>query len=109
MCFDIETRENEGATYVAVTGELDVATAPLLAERIAQAETAAAPLIVVDLSGVSFMDSTGLHTLLEAHARSQQEGDRLRIASPWSAQVQRLMELAGVVDELPLLPVSAGS
>ena len=102
MRFDIESRDADGATYVAVAGELDLATAPLLAEQLAQAETSGAKLVVLDLADVSFMDSTGLHVLLEAHANAQRNGHRLRITAAGSEPVQRLFELAGVLDELPL-------
>jgi anti-anti-sigma factor len=103
MRFDIESSEREGVRTVAVTGELDVATAPLLADRLVAAEAGAARLIVLDLSDVSFIDSTGLHVILGAHARSQQNGGRLRLTK-CSDQVQRLFELVGAADRLPFLP-----
>ena len=102
MRFDIDIVERDGAVYVAVEGELDVATAPQLDEKITQAEARVTPLIVIDLAGVEFMDSTALQVLLKAEARSQSNGRRLRLTSP-SPQVQRLFEVAGVLDRLPLI------
>jgi anti-anti-sigma factor len=102
MRFDIEGSERDGVRLVAVSGELDVATAPLLAARLMEAEAGEASLIVLDLSGVSFMDSTGLHVILSAHARSQQNGGRLRLTKG-PEQVQRLLELCGAHDRLSFL------
>jgi anti-anti-sigma factor len=102
MRFDIESSERDGVRFVAVSGELDVATAPLLAARLEEAEAGEARLIVLDLSDVPFMDSTGLHVILSAHARSQQDGGRLRLTTP-PEQVQRLFELCGAHDRLPFL------
>lgn len=92
---------------VRVEGELDVATAPALEEALKRAEASDASGIVIDLTGVSFIDSTGLRTLLEAHARDaggpeEARLPRLRI-TPGSEQAQRLFELAGVLDKLPFV------
>jgi anti-sigma B factor antagonist len=102
MRFDIESSERDGVRLVAVSGELDVATVPLLAERLAEAEAGEARLIILDLNDVSFMDSTGLHLILGTQARSEQASHRLRISRS-SPQVIRLLELAGVLDRLPLV------
>jgi anti-sigma B factor antagonist len=102
MRFDIESSQREGVRFVAVSGELDVATAPLLVERLTEAEAGAERLIVLDLTDVVFMDSTGLHVILQAHRRSQQNGNRLRLTKG-SDQVQRLFDLAGALDRLPFL------
>ena len=102
MRFDIDIVERDGAVYVAVEGELDLATAPQLDDKLIQAEAMVAPLIVIDLARVEFMDSTALQVLLKAEARSQHNGRRLRLATP-SPQVQRLFEVAGVRERLPIL------
>lgn len=87
---------------VRVAGELDVATAPVLDAALTQAEASAAPMIAIDLTGVSFIDSTGLRALLEAHARDKRHAaaGRLQIIGG-SEQAQKLFRLAGVLDKLP--------
>jgi anti-anti-sigma factor len=102
--FNIEIVNRDDGLLVRVEGELDVATAPVLDEALKRAEESGAGLIVVDLTGVSFIDSTGLRALLEANARDGQNagGDRLRITGG-SEQAQKLFKLAGVLDKLPFV------
>jgi anti-sigma B factor antagonist len=102
--FTIDVVDRAGALHVALAGELDLATAPLLSQKLADVEIDAADtqLIVVDLTGVPFIDSTGLRVLLEAHARSESNGNRLRITGG-SDQAQKLFALAGVLDKLPFI------
>lgn len=78
-----------------VRGEIDAHTAPALAESIA----ASGPSVRLDLSGVEFVDSSGLRVLIEAHQRAVDEGGQLTLADP-SPAVQRLLEISGVGDYL---------
>lgn len=80
------------ASGVAVTGEIDAYTAPALAAALAAADH---PELVVDLSGVEFVDSSGLRVLLEAHQTRQADGRTLVLAQP-SPAVQRVLDVAGV-------------
>lgn len=77
---------------LAVTGEIDAHTAPLIADAIAGAEP---DRIVVDLSGVEFVDSSGLRVLIEAHQQRTGHGRSMVIVNP-SVVVRRLFEIAGV-------------
>ena len=95
--FEIEVVTSDGAVHVKPRGELDIATAGLLEAGLLRAEATSAPTVVLDLAGVSFIDSTGLRTLLSAHARSRQDGDRLRIVGA-SEQARKLFTIAGVLE-----------
>ena len=64
MDLDISTSTSDAHTVVRVHGEVDVYTAPQLRERLDQEIDAGRHDLVVDLSGVSFMDSTGLGVLV---------------------------------------------
>jgi anti-anti-sigma factor len=77
---------------IALEGEVDGATADGLDDAL----VVAGPVIQLDLAGVSFIDSAGLHTLLRAHHRP---GAAVSIVAA-SANVLRLFELAGVDDVL---------
>lgn len=69
----------EATSVLHVAGELDLATAPGLRRRLQRAGAATTGDVVVDLSGVTFMDCSGLAPLLEARARL---GDRLWLSEP---------------------------
>jgi anti-sigma B factor antagonist len=60
----ISTREAGGRTVVSVAGEIDVYTAPRLREEITELVAAGTYDLVIDMSGVEFLDSTGLGVLV---------------------------------------------
>ena len=88
-------------TVLAVTGEVDLATAPELGSAVDTALASGAQELWLDLSATAFMDSSGLHVLLDAHRRMGGLRRRLAIVCPGGA-VRRLFEIAGVADALPL-------
>ncbi len=77
---------------LGVHGELDLATAPALARELHAAQKTGSKRVVVDLSELEFMDSSGLHELLRARTRASERDQRLSLRrGPRS--VQRLFEL----------------
>ena len=60
----LETREHDGATVVAVEGEIDVYTAPKLRDALTELVASGSYHLVVDMEGVEFLDSTGLGVLV---------------------------------------------
>ncbi len=87
--------ERRGSTrFLTLHGELDLASAALLDRGLLDAELAGETRIVVDLGGLEFMDSTGLHVLLAADGRSRQNGHRLTLRRGPHA-VHRVFELTG--------------
>ena len=80
-----------GASGVAIHGEVDVAAVPALEAAI---ETSAGGL-VVDLSGVEFMDSSGLLAMLNARGLLARENRGLAVVCP-ASPVRQLLEVAGV-------------
>jgi len=58
--FKITIDDRGEALWVVIDGELDIGTAPLLDEKLVQIDTGDVGLIVLDLAGVSFIDSEGL-------------------------------------------------
>jgi anti-sigma B factor antagonist len=99
--FAINTIRRGDSIVLVVEGEVDIATAPLLEQRLTEAEADDAPTVIVDLDAVTFMDSTGLQVLV-GHAMSDQNGKRLRLTRG-SAQVQRLFAVSGMLEHLPFI------
>ena len=98
----IETVGRDGSLVLVVEGELDIVSSPLLDEALTRARATGAASIVVDLAKISFIDSTGLHVLVN-HARA--ENGRARISlTKGSPQTQRLFELSGAVEYLQFVP-----
>jgi anti-sigma B factor antagonist len=95
------TSEREEYVHViSLFGELDLATVDQVRDQLELAEASDVVSIVVDLSGLTFMDSTGIRLLIEAHERSHADGNRLMLLRG-GASVHRVLEVAGVAEMLP--------
>jgi anti-sigma B factor antagonist len=90
---DIESKREGDAVTVAVAGELDLSTVDQLDAAIREAEKTEVNRIVVDLSALSFVDSTGLGVLLDAIKRSRRNGNRLSFVLSKHEAVVRLLDL----------------
>ncbi len=88
---------NETDAALVVSGELDAQTAPDLAAAIAKATDR--DHLAIDLGEVTFIDSSGLRVLLEAH-NDRLAAERSFVLQRPSAAVSRLLEVAGVSDYL---------
>jgi len=89
-----------GAAWVHVFGELDIATAPQV-ERALAAASLDARLVVLDLRGLTFMDSAGMHAIVAAADLAWAEG-RQFIAVRGAAHVDRVFTLAGTHDRVEM-------
>jgi anti-anti-sigma factor len=89
----VRTGNGTRAAQVTVDGELDMFTAPALEQAIADVLAGAGDAgIELDMTGVSFMDSTGLRALLAARQRADSAGCRLRLVGA-APSVRRVLEL----------------
>ena len=88
-----EVADLRGDRLIIVHGELDVATAPRLAALLTRLRERRHP-VVLDLSEVAFMDSSGLRALLRMHNR---HGSSVRLG-PVSTVVDRLLALTGTAE-----------
>lgn len=93
--------ERRGTDHVlAVSGELDLGHAHTVEAELRAAEATDATQIILDLSGLDFIDSTGLRMIITANARSRADRHRLRLVRG-PPQVQRLFEITATTDLLP--------
>jgi anti-sigma B factor antagonist len=96
---EISTTRDEDRVVLTVRGEIDMATAPMLNHALARAAGVGATEICVDLRDVGFMDSTGLHALVEIHEAIDRSRRRLVIIAPTGA-ARRTLELSGLMGVL---------
>jgi len=93
MALEVETHTaDNGITVVAATGRLDVAGAPMLKEAISEVVKNGPPRIVIDMEGVSFVDSTGLGSVISALKQIRGSQGELRLAAP-NQQARVVLEL----------------
>lgn len=83
---------DSGVTVVAPSGRLDVAGAPALKAAIGDAAKSGTPRMVIDMEGVSFVDSTGLGSVIAALKMLRGSKGDLRLAAP-NQQVRVVLEL----------------
>jgi anti-sigma B factor antagonist len=99
---EIEVDRSDGAYVITVTGEVDLSTADNLETELTRANASDAAKVIVDLSGVSFIDSRGLRVLLMAEMASRTDSRRLHFLHG-SPQVERVLDISGVGRELRFL------
>ena len=90
---------DNGDVRLLLHGELDLASAPQMEERLKSAEQGPPARLIVDLADLAFIDSTGLRLLLQADARAREHGYELLIG-PGDDSVQRVFEVTGALDVL---------
>lgn len=91
---DLSTTSEGSCAVVRVDGEIDLDNASDLSEVALAAMQEIGPSLVLDLSGVTFMDSTGLKVLLAVHKRAELAGGRLVLAGP-TRSVNRVVTITG--------------
>ena len=93
--FSVETARSVSSVVVYVTGELDAATAPtlrqVLQDLIDEQET---PALVVEVSRMTVLDSSGLRVLVEAALRAARRGGKLALEGV-SSSISRVLEISG--------------
>ena len=107
----IESREEGAVAHLALSGEFDLAGITRFNDALRAAEESAPDVVVVDLNGLQFMDSSGLRALVTADDRLRKAGRRLAIV-PGPPMVRRVFEITQLDSRLELVDdadaVSAG-
>jgi anti-sigma B factor antagonist len=90
---------SDGRVVVALQGQVDLATAPQLAQAVAGATKQGSDAVVVDLTDVDFLDSAGVRALVESAQAAATAGVAVTVtgASGW---VARVLEITGVAEFL---------
>ncbi len=85
----------DGVTVVTVEGEMDVYTSPTLRDRLSALLDDGTSTVVVDLSAVTFLDSTGIGTLVGALKRAEEQGGGLPVVCPQD-RLLKLFRITGL-------------
>jgi anti-anti-sigma factor len=102
----IVPHEEEGTQRVVLTGELDVSTVPAFNKRMSELHHNGFHSVVLDLSGVTFMDSTGLSAILVTEMHARMRGQRFRVVEG-PPHVNELFRLTGVDNFLEIVSAPA--
>jgi anti-sigma B factor antagonist len=95
--FAVSEETRDEATLFRVRGEVDVSTASIFRDDLARAVDRGDPRVVVDLSGVTFMDSSGLGVLVGALRRMRDDGRTLRVIG-LNPTTRRLFDATGLAE-----------
>jgi anti-sigma B factor antagonist len=93
--FDIAVSDRAGTTVISLVGELDLATAPSLKAVLAEVAQQHPGDVQVDMRGVTFLDSSGISVLVQAHKQLESRGSALRLHGV-SESPRRVLEVAGL-------------
>jgi anti-sigma B factor antagonist len=99
--FRVDVSHFRADAVVTIRGELDVATEPQLQAAIDALDRESIRVLTIDMSGLTFMDSTGIRMLVALDADSRANGVELRLRA--SHTVRRVLAVSGLSDRLPLV------
>ena len=99
---DVSTEDRDGLVHVALVGELDLSTVAKVQEELRRIEAYSPATVVVDLSKVTVLDSTGLRCIVTADERAREDGRRVVIVRGPDA-VQRVFAITRLDDRLEMV------
>lgn len=106
MAMTVSTRNDPGYSIVAVSGDVDISTSPDLRAALAAVLAAGARAIVVDMSRVRFIDSTGLGVLVGTYTAVRNAGGRLALVNNHAA-VLKVLSITALDEVLGVHPTLA--
>jgi anti-sigma B factor antagonist len=108
VTFKVDHDVEEGVQLVTASGELDLASVDELRAALGTAAATSSPSVVVDVTDVSFIDSTALAALLRSNDELSSNGVRMVMACP-PGPVLRLLTMTSLDDRLTLAPDRPGA
>ncbi len=103
LSIDVTSVGGGAVRIFALSGTLDIATSPSLRAALIEAADRGEHEIVVDLSQLEFLDSTGLGALIGAHKRAAEHGGSIRLVA-LEGQILRLLRITGLLDVFSVYP-----
>ncbi len=99
---EVVSAEDGEQVTVSLRGELDLSTVGKVQEELNRAEASDATVVVLDLSNLTFLDSTGLRAVVTAHERAAEQGRRFVIVRGPDA-VQRVFTITRLEERLEMV------
>jgi anti-sigma B factor antagonist len=103
LTIDVTTVGDDQIQLFGLGGTLDIATSPTLRGALLEAADRANHEIVVDLTQLEFLDSTGLGALIGAHKRAAEHGGSVRLVAH-EGQILRLLRITGLLEVFSVYP-----
>jgi anti-sigma B factor antagonist len=100
--FDVRLEPDRERLVVVPSGELDLASADRLDAAVAEQFDNGFDHVVADLRELTFIDSSGIRTLWQAHQRAERSGVRLSII-PGNGDVSRALDLTGLLERMDVM------
>jgi anti-sigma B factor antagonist len=99
--FTVRVESRNGVGRVVMAGELDMSTVPTLEEHLAPFEQDSVTSLMLDLRDLTFIDSTGLRAILQAHGQSKANGQTLVVigATPYARHLFEVTGLEFLLDD----------
>jgi anti-sigma B factor antagonist len=100
-------RENVRESTVAIVtfeGDLDLPVVESFHTALSPESVGAADAVILDLTGIRFIDSSGIHALLTARKALDEAGDHSRTVVAAGSSVERVLQISGVAEELAPVP-----
>jgi anti-anti-sigma factor len=103
---EVRSEDRNGLVHVTLVGELDLSTVAKVQEELRRIEAGSPPTVVVDLSKLTFLDSTGLRCIVTADERAREEGRRVVIVRG-PDPVQRVFAITRLEERLEMVDDAA--
>jgi anti-anti-sigma factor len=103
---EVRTEDRDGFVHVALMGELDLSTVAKVQEALRKIEAGSPATLVVDLSKLTFLDSTGLRCIVTADERAREQGRRVVIVRG-PDPVQRVFAITRLEERLEMVDDAA--
>lgn len=100
MLADVEFTLRPGCVVAAMRGEIDLSNAAALRDAVRQQVTADVDAVVLDMSGVDYLDSAGIQLIYRLRDELSARGKLLHVVIPPDSPVNDALELAGVASEV---------
>lgn len=101
---EVQLSQRQGWPVARLVGAVDLSNVDDLAQRLESSVTNHCPGLVLDLSAVTYLDSTGLRLVYRLARQLGDRQQRLRLVVPPGARITRVLELAGVSSVATVVP-----